>query len=195
MSKTNDFKKVICKTCADYKAYMEGEHDDDASIKNNPAPEDGMKKGELLKLSDIEILNIINSMATTDNKSDIRNMYAHGYAFSWSDLKNVADVKGFTKKDPSARHSTYYMTDTDNEETVIYNKVNHSTGFNSPTTIEYKNTDDPTKRFSDSVSITVYKRWKKFTDPYKYKHILVDAALTYFMDEYEAGHIKFEIKN
>lgn len=132
MTKTDNSEPVKFKTCAEYKAYMAGKHDDDTSIKHNPAPVDGMTKSELLKLSDMDILKILNRMAPIANKSDIRITYAHGYTFNWSDLKNVADVKGFIKKDKTSRSSTYYIPNADKEETVTNRSIHSSIFLNLP---------------------------------------------------------------
>lgn len=84
--------------CAEYKEYMSGLHDDIKDKGKNPVPFDAMTLEDLGKKDKNYILNVVNQMGLTDNKSDIRIMYANGYGFSWSDLETVAKFNGFIKE-------------------------------------------------------------------------------------------------
>ena len=96
-------------TVAGYAEYMDGDHDKDSSIKHNPPPTDGMTLADLGKLSKSEILEIVNEMGKCPNKSDIRVMYSHGYSFSWTELRTVADFLGFVLKNPGTNTPQYSM--------------------------------------------------------------------------------------
>ena len=94
-------------TCAEYRIYMAGEHDDKSDKKLNPVPRDAMTLAELKQKSREEILGIINHAGSMDNKSDIRNMYAAGYGFSWTELDVVARYEGFVKDSGNKREVHY----------------------------------------------------------------------------------------
>ena len=107
-NKTPDLPVVPFKTCDEYKEYMAGTPDDNKNMKHNPPPKDGMTLAQLGTKSDSEILHIVNEMGATENKSDIRIMYAHGYAFTWDDLSTIAAFKDFKCSNPGERRPKYY---------------------------------------------------------------------------------------
>lgn len=94
-------------TCEEYREYMKGNPDKNRDKCCNPVPEDAMTLAELGERSKEEILGIINQMGETDNKSDIRTMYAHGYGFSWGELVTIAAFLGFYKDSGSSREVHY----------------------------------------------------------------------------------------
>lgn len=115
---TPDLQPVSFKTCVEYKKYVEGgAMDDNPTLKHNPVPEDALTLSGLGKMSDGEILGILNKMSKTTNKSDIRVMYANGYGFTWTQLTVIAEFKGYQIDNPGTLKPHYSMSGVD--EVVI----------------------------------------------------------------------------
>lgn len=104
---TPDYPTVSCKTCGDYNKYMKGTPDDNASIKHNPPPIDGITLRMLGDKSDGELLGIINKLSIVPRKSDVRIMYANGYACSWGELTVIAQFRGFNVDNPGEQCPHY----------------------------------------------------------------------------------------
>ena len=109
-------KKKHFKTCKEYAEYMAGDHDDARDLRYNPVPEDALSLEELGKLSKQKILQILNKMGKTPNKSDIRVMFANGLGFSWQELQTAAKVLGFKTDTENSRMVHYYYP---GEEEVV----------------------------------------------------------------------------
>lgn len=110
----NKKKRFI--TCKEYAEYMAGDHDDAKDLRYNPVPEDALNLEELGKLSKQKILQILNKMGKTPNKSDIRVMFANGLGFSWQELQTAAKVLGFKTDTENSRMVHYYYP---GEEEVV----------------------------------------------------------------------------
>ncbi len=108
---TPDEPVVPFRTCEQYKQYMAGEPDDNPRPKHNPAPDDGMTLSQLGHKSEGEILGIINRASLIPKKSDIRNMYANGYSFTWTDLTVIAKFLGFKITNPGEQNPHYIKDD------------------------------------------------------------------------------------
>lgn len=75
---------------------------------HNPIPYDALCLNELRRLSTQEVLDFINNVGSIRNKSDIRVMFRHGYGFSWSQLRVVAEYYGFVC-DSGNRRKVHYV--------------------------------------------------------------------------------------
>ena len=123
---TPDEPAVPFKTCEEYRKYMAGTPDDNPRPKHNPAPTDGLTLSQLGQKTDGEILGIINQASCIPKKSDIRNMYANGYAFTWGELTIVARFLGFKISNPGDQNPHYYKDDVveisvrNEQEGIIY---------------------------------------------------------------------------
>lgn len=65
----------------------------DTSLKNHPAPEDGLTLKKIAKNPNYisEIKKIYKEMEQVPNKSNNFVMYANGFAFTWTELKTLYD--------------------------------------------------------------------------------------------------------
>ncbi len=127
---TPDEPAVSIHTCDEYRKYMAGTPDDNPHAKHNPAPDDGMTLSDLGQKPEGEILGIINRASLIPKKSDIRNMYANGYSFTWTDLTVIAKFLGFKITNPGEQNPHYIKDDvievsssTNEQDGIIY--INH----------------------------------------------------------------------
>ncbi len=106
---TPDIPTVDCKCCDDYRRLMEGEHDNNSHEKHNPPPEDGLNLSGLNVVSDEEFIKMLNKASNIPLKSDIRNMYANGFAFSWGKMTVIAEYRGLEIDNPGKQNPHYVL--------------------------------------------------------------------------------------
>ena len=144
----------------------------DVSERNNPAPKDAITLEEIASRTNYkqEIIDIISKMENVDNKSCIFAMYSHGYAFSWTKLKTIAD---FLKSTPTAAGHAKLITSSDagDVEEVLINKAVDA------------------HRVSITMSRKIHDIFQKFCVRYHNSSALYDAALKHFIKDVYNGKI------
>lgn len=148
----------------------------DVSEKNNPAPEGAITLEEIASHTNYkqEILDIISKMENVDNKSCIFAMYSHGYAFSWTKLKTIAD---FLKSTPTAAEHVKLIASSDagDVEEVLINKA------------------EDAHRVSITMSKKIHDIFQKFCGRYHNSSALYDAALKHFIKDVLDGKIELKM--
>lgn len=139
----------------------------------NPAPSDGITLKQIAKLSNYktEIKKIKKEMEGVANKSCIYAMYAHGYGFSWSQLKTIADFLDMTDGDTVTTQSV--EQDSIKGATVVY----------------LKPAEDACR-----CSMTMSKKVHQAFDILRrrYSSAVYDAALLYFLKEIKMKNIEIK---
>ena len=108
--------QIQFETCREYKEYMEGKPDDNSSPKHNLPPKDAQNISDLINLSDEDLLELVNRIGSTKNKSDIRIMYANGCNFTFDQLETIAKYKGFHLDNPNSVQRRYSISPNAKEE-------------------------------------------------------------------------------
>lgn len=135
-----------------------------------------MKKEDLNKLSDEEIISMIENAKGNTKTEDFKKLYHCDFSYTYL-VNYLIEKRGYQKK-------WVKVTEENNDFRQYREEVD----------ILYMEKSEECVRKSYMLSKTVADDWKKFTDKIPYNSVLLNYALSRTMDDIRKGKVRIEIR-
>ena len=136
-----------------------------------------MKKEDLEKLKDNEIIDMVEKSKGHTKTEDFQKLFNCDFSYTYL-VKYLSDKRGYERKWVKKENVRGFINDENDKKEILY----------------MEKSEDTIVRKSYLLSKSVADEWKIFTEKIPYNTVVLDYALTRTMTDIRNGNVKIEIR-